>query len=70
MKGLALEYVIQWIILLAVAMIVIGMITYFSGDIKRFLKRQTEETRVEPREIRKEFFSSGRNTCLCVCLLG
>lgn len=59
MKGLALEYVIQWIILLAVAMVVISMITYFSGDIKRFLKRQTEETRVEPREIRKEFFSSG-----------
>ncbi len=58
MKGLALEYIIQWIVLLAVAMIVISIIIYFSENIKRFLKRQTEETRVEPQEIRKGSFSS------------
>jgi hypothetical protein len=60
MKALALEYVVQWIILLTVAMIVISMIIYFSGDIKRFLWKQTQETKVEPRDIKKEKpFSSG-----------
>jgi hypothetical protein len=60
MKALALEYIVQWIILLTVAMIVISMIIYFSGDIKRFLWKQTQETKVEPRDIKKEKpFSSG-----------
>jgi len=59
MKGLALEYVIQWIVLLAVAMIVITMITYFSDDIKRFLNRQTKEAKVETMEVNKEYFTSG-----------
>jgi len=58
MKGLALEYIIQWIILLAVAMVVISIIIYFSDDIKRFLKRQTQEDSVKPIEIKKDVFSS------------
>jgi len=60
MKGLALEYIVNWIILLTVAMVIISMIIYFSEDIKRFLKRQTQENIVEPTEIRKEKpYSSG-----------
>jgi len=59
MRGLALEYVVQWIILLTVAMVVISMFIYFSEDIKRFLRKQTKEVRIEAREIEKEYFSSG-----------
>ncbi|MFZ8829935.1 MAG: hypothetical protein ACO2OO_00565 [Candidatus Aenigmatarchaeota archaeon] len=59
MKGLALEYIVQWIILLTVAMIVISMVIYFSDDIKRFLARQTKESKVTPHEIKKDYFSSG-----------
>jgi hypothetical protein len=59
MKGLALEYVVKWIILLAVAMVVISMVIYFSNNIKIFLAKQTKETKVEPKEINKEYFSSG-----------
>jgi hypothetical protein len=60
MKALALEYVVQWIILLTVAMIVISMVIYFSEDIKRLLRMKTQETKIEPRDIKKEEpFSSG-----------
>ena len=59
MKALALEYIVQWIILLTVAMVIISMIIYFSEDIKRFIKRQTEDSIVQPREIRKQNFMSG-----------
>jgi hypothetical protein len=59
MKALALEYIVQWIILLTVAMVIISMVIYFSDDIKRFIKRQTEDSIVQPREIRKQNFMSG-----------
>jgi hypothetical protein len=59
MKALALEYIVQWIILLTVAMVIISMVIYFSDDIKRFFKRQTEDSIVQPREIRKQNFMSG-----------
>jgi hypothetical protein len=59
MKALALEYIVQWIILLTVAMVIISMVIYFSDDIKRFFKRQTEDSSVQPREIRKQNFMSG-----------
>jgi hypothetical protein len=59
MKALALEYIVQWIILLTVAMVIISMVIYFSDDIKRILKRQTEDSIVQPREIRKQNFMSG-----------
>jgi hypothetical protein len=59
MRGLALDYIVQWIILLTVAMVIITMIIYFSDDIKRFIKRQTEDSSVQPKEIIKQNFSSG-----------
>jgi diphthamide synthase subunit DPH2 len=59
MKGLALEYVVKWIILLSVALIVISLMVYFSDYIKRWLKGQTSEGKVEVREITKDYFSSG-----------
>jgi len=38
MKGLALETVVKWIIYIVVAGIVINLVFYFYGDIKRYLK--------------------------------
>jgi hypothetical protein len=59
MKGLVLEYIVQWIILLVLAIVVITMIIYFSDSIKSFLSRQTKETKVMTQEVKKDYFSSG-----------
>jgi hypothetical protein len=38
MKGLALETVVQWIILLVVATVVISLVLYFSDEIKMYVE--------------------------------
>lgn len=37
MKGLALETIVRWIILSVVAVVVIGLVIFFSDDIKRII---------------------------------
>jgi hypothetical protein len=38
LKGLALEIAFKWVILSAVGLVIIGMILFFSGNIRDFLK--------------------------------
>lgn len=38
MKAMALETIVQWLILSVVAMVVIGLVMTFSGDIKNYIK--------------------------------
>lgn len=50
MKGMALEVVVKWIILSVVAIVVIGMIIYFSDEIKKYvggLLKPKEEPKTE-----------------------
>lgn len=43
MKGLALEAVVKLIILIVVALVVIGLMIYFSDDIKKFVENLFKE---------------------------
>jgi hypothetical protein len=61
MKGLALDYIVQWIILLVLAMVVISIIIYFSDDIKKFINKLMGKQEVKARDIKQtEPFSSGQ----------
>ena len=46
MKGMALEIIFKWVLALIIGLIVIGMILFFSDEIKQFLKNvfQTDGT--------------------------
>jgi len=60
MKGLALDYVIKLIILLAVALVVINLVLYFSGQIKQFIRKRTSNTTVNTEIINATSFSTGQ----------
>ncbi len=59
MKALALEYIINWIILLSLAFIVISLMLFYSDEIKKIILKETRGKEVKYQEISKEFFSSG-----------
>jgi len=58
MKGLALDYVILFVILLATALVVISLVVYFSDNIKNFLKGKMSEEKVETQTIEAASFST------------
>lgn len=60
MKGLALETVVKWIILLVVAGVVINLIFFFSEDIKRFLEVHMGREGVKAEVIESEEFSTSQ----------
>jgi len=58
MKGLALDYVILLIILLATALVVISLVVYFSDSIKRFIQSKTSGNKIEAQTIEATSFST------------
>jgi hypothetical protein len=55
LKGLALDYVIKLIILLAVALVVISLVIYFANNVKSFLKSK-QQPKVKPQIINASSF--------------
>jgi hypothetical protein len=60
MKGLALETIVKWVILLALAVIVINLILFFSDEIKRFIERQFGAKEWKTEKIEAKEFSPGQ----------
>lgn len=58
MKALALEYIVKYIILIAVMFIVISFVIYFFDDIKRLLEGIFSEKQPSFGEIRKDSFTT------------
>ena len=51
MKGLALESIVKWVILLVAAGVIINLLFFFSDEIKRFIRSQMEEGEEPQTEI-------------------
>lgn len=61
MKGMALEVVVQWIILSVVAAVVIGLVFTFSDDIKRYLGNILNKNKeIKTEIIESEKFSTSQ----------
>jgi len=60
MKGLALETVVRWIILLVVAAVVISLVLFFYNDIKRFVKSWLEGEKPKAEVIEASKFSTSQ----------
>ena len=59
MKGLALEVIIQWVILSVVALVVIGLVFTFSDDIKRYLSGWFgNEQEIKTEKVTSDSFST------------
>jgi Flp pilus assembly pilin Flp len=70
MKGMALETVVQWIILSVVAMVVIGLVFTFSDDIKRAFKNimNKDEQGVKTEIVESETFTTSQiKTYITAC---
>jgi hypothetical protein len=69
MKGdLALDTIINWIILLVVAGVVIGIIFYYSDEIKGSLSSLSEKENPETELFEAEYFSESQvNTYIELC---
>ena len=60
MKGLALETVVKWIILIVVTGVVINLLFFFSDEIKRIITGYTEEEEPEVEIIESSEFSASQ----------
>ena len=60
MKGLALESVMQWIILLVVAGVVISLVLYFNDEIKMYVENWFKEKPVKAEIIEANQFSTSQ----------
>jgi hypothetical protein len=60
MKGMALETVVQWIILIVVAGVVLNLIFFFSDDIKRIIGGFTKGNEPKPIEVEADKFSTSQ----------
>lgn len=60
MRGLALEYVVKWIILLVVALVLINLVIYFSDEIKTFLTNWMEKERPKAEVVEASKFSTAQ----------
>jgi len=59
MKGLALETVVKWIILIVVAGVVINLLFFFSDEIKNIIWGYTEE-KIKTEDIESNEFSTAQ----------
>ena len=61
MKGLALESIAKWVIILVVVGVVVNLLLFFSDEIKRFIKSSFEEKgEVKPEIIEASKFTTSQ----------
>lgn len=60
MKGLALETIVKWVILLTLAVVVINLILFFSDEVKRFIEGLFKAKGWKTEKIEAKEFSTGQ----------